>query len=89
MAYQYDAASQRTRMIWPDGFFVTYEYDVSGAIAAIREQPVGSGLVLASFAYDDLGRRTSLARGNGVVTNYAFDAASRLAALRAIMRRQL
>ncbi len=75
---QYDLAGRRTRLTWADGFFVSYEHDVAGAVTAIREN--GAAL-LASFAYDDLGRRTRLTRGNGVVTTYGYDAVSRLASL--------
>jgi YD repeat-containing protein len=75
---QYDAAGRRWKLIWPDGFFVTYEHLVTGETAAIREY--GSAL-LAGFGYDGLGRRTSLIRGNGTSTTYAYDPASRLAAL--------
>jgi RHS repeat-associated protein len=75
---QYDHAGRRTRLTWPDGFFVTYEYRATGEMAAIREN---GGAVLASFGYDELGRRTGIARGNGTVTSYGYDAASRLKTL--------
>lgn len=76
---QYDAAGQRTRLTWGDGRYVTYEYNGTGDMTAIREN--GSSL-LASFGYDGIGRRTSLTRGNGVTTYYDYDAISRLACLR-------
>ncbi len=75
---QYDAAGRRTRHDWGDGFFVTYDYQVTGEMIAIREN---GGLALASFAYNDLGRCTSLTRGNGTVTGYAFDRVGQLAQL--------
>jgi YD repeat-containing protein len=75
---QYDHAGRRMRLTWPDGFFVSYDYRVTGEMAAIREN---GGAVLASFSYDELGRRTGIARGNGTVTSYGYDAASRLASL--------
>ncbi|MEQ1707397.1 MAG: hypothetical protein ABL864_03595 [Terricaulis sp.] len=82
VSYLYDAASRRTRMTWPDGFYVTTDYDLTNAVTAMRENGAASGAgVLASFAYDNLGRRVSLTRGNGAVTAYAYDAASRLASL--------
>ncbi len=81
-AFQYDAAGRRTRLTWPDGFYVTYDYLVTGEVTAIRENGAASGAgVLATFGYDNAGRRTSLARGNGVTTGYSYDAASRLAGL--------
>jgi len=79
---QYDLAGQRTRLTWPDAFYVTYDYDAAGAVTAIRENGAASGAgVLATFAYDDLGRRTSMTRGNGTVTSYGYDAVSRLTSL--------
>jgi len=78
LGYQYDAAGNRTRVSWWDGFYVTYEYDTTGQMTAIREN--GSA-TLASYGYDDLGRRTSLTRGNGTSTSYGYDPASRLSGL--------
>lgn len=75
MSYQYDAAGRRTRETWSDGFFVTYEYDLTGAMTAVREN--GAAL-LASYSYDGLGRRIGLSLGNGTVTRYGYDGASRL-----------
>ena len=43
LTHQYDLASRRTRLTWPDGFYVTYEYDL--ADAAIRETGATSGRV--------------------------------------------
>lgn len=83
VAYQYDAAGRRTRMDWPGGsFYVTYDYDLTGAVTAIRENGAASGIgVLATYAYDNFGRRTSVTRGNGTATTYAYDASSLLATL--------
>lgn len=79
---QYDLAGRRTRLTWPDGFYVTYDYDVTGNVTAIRENGAASGVgVLGTYAYDNLGRRTSLTRGNGTVTSYSFDPISRLSSL--------
>lgn len=80
--YQYDLAGRRTRLTWPDGFYVTYDYLVTGEMTAIREYGAASGAgVLATFSYDNGGRRTSLSRGNGVTSSYSYDAASRLSGL--------
>lgn len=83
VTYQYDSASRRTRMSWPDGLYVTYDYDTLGDVAAIRENGAASGLgVLASYSFDDLGRRSSVVYGNGTSRTYAYDTAGRLAGLR-------
>ncbi|HYE27783.1 MAG TPA: RHS repeat-associated core domain-containing protein [Allosphingosinicella sp.] len=79
---QWDLAGRRTRLTYPDAFYVTYDHLVTGEVTAIRENGATSGLgVIATLAYDDLGRRTSLTRGNGVVTGYTYDSVSRLAQL--------
>ncbi len=75
---QYDVAGNRTRLSWPDGFFVTYEYLESSEMERILE--LGSN-TLAHFTYDDLGRRTLLSKGNGTYAHYAYDGASRLSQL--------
>ena len=78
-AYQYDSAGRLTRITWPDGFYATYDYDVTGNVTAIRENGATSGIgVLAIYTYDNLGRRTGITRGNGTSTSYAFDPVSRL-----------
>lgn len=77
--YQYDLAGQRTRITWPDSFYAQYDYDLTGAVTAIRENGATSGVgVLATYAYDNLARRTSVTRGNGTTTTYDYDAAGRL-----------
>ena len=49
MSYLYDAASRRTRMTWPDAFYVTYDYDVSNAVT-----------VATAYAYDAASRLQTL-----------------------------
>ncbi|MBO9715177.1 RHS repeat-associated core domain-containing protein, partial [Sphingomonas sp.] len=78
VSYQYDAAGRRMRLTWPDSFYVTYDYQVTGEVTTIKES---GSTTLATYAYDDLGRRTSLTRGNGNVTSYGFDNVSRLASI--------
>src|SRR3954451_13194458 len=78
----YDLAGHRTRLTHGDGFYVDYDYLVTGDMAHVRENGATSGVgVLATYAYDDLGRRTSVTRGNGTSTSYSYDAVSRLSQL--------
>ena len=80
-SHAYDLAGRQTRLTWGDGFYVDYDYNVTGEITAIRENGVTSGTgVLATYGYDNLGRRISVIRGNGTATGYLYDAASRLQA---------
>ena len=76
--YEYDIASRRTRMTWPDGFYVTYDYLVDGSLTDIKEN---GSTNIATYAYDPQGRRASMTYGNGDVTSYAYDPLSRLASL--------
>jgi RHS repeat-associated protein len=83
VASEWDIAGRRTRLTWPDAFYVTYDYLVTGETTAIRENGAASGIgVLATFAYDNLGRRTSLTLGNGAATYYQYDPVSRLGELK-------
>jgi RHS repeat-associated protein len=81
MSYQYDTANRRTRITWPDGFYITNDYFITGDLAAIHEYGAGSGMVLATYGYDDLGMRRSIGRGNGTRTDISYDQAGRLASL--------
>ena len=65
-AFLYDAAGRRTRMTWPDSFYVTYDYNVAGR--PDRRSGRSGSTSLAAFTYDDRGRRTVLTRGNGTMT---------------------
>jgi len=78
VGYQYDAAGRRIRLTWPDAYYVTYDYLVTGEATTIKENGTTT---LGTYAYDDLGRRTSLTRSNGVVTSYGYDNGSRLTSL--------
>ncbi|WP_169801030.1 RHS repeat domain-containing protein [Novosphingobium naphthalenivorans] len=83
VGYQYDVASRRTRITWPDSLYVAYDYDTAGNVTAIRENGATSGVgVLASYSYDSLGRRTAVTYGNGTARTYAYDSIGRLAGLK-------
>ena len=82
LSYQYDLAGRRTQMTWPDGFYVTYDYDLSDAVTAVRENGTGPGaFTLALLTYDNLGRRTATNRANSAQSANGYDAASRLNSL--------
>lgn len=79
VSYGYDSYGRRNRLTWPDGFYVTYDYNVSGYpsdyVQRIREN---GSTTLVSYTYDNYGRVSALNRSNGVVTDYAYDDESRL-----------
>ncbi|MGE4037738.1 MAG: RHS repeat-associated core domain-containing protein [Hyphomonadaceae bacterium] len=73
LAFQYDAASNRTRITHPDSTYRVDQVQLNGSAS-------GANLI-ADYAYDAMSRRTGLARGNGVTTAYDYTQASRLAEL--------
>ncbi|NWG52968.1 MAG: hypothetical protein HXY28_04550 [Hydrogenophilaceae bacterium] len=48
-----DAASRRTRITWPEAFYAVYDYDVVGAITAIRENGATSGAGVLAASRDE------------------------------------
>jgi RHS repeat-associated protein len=69
----------RTRLTWPDGFFVNYFYNALDEMVGIQEN--GSTFV-AAFDYDDLGRRIKRhLNGDAVDTTYSYVGMSRLGTL--------
>ncbi len=78
MSYQYDLAGRRTRQTWPDAFFVTNSWNLTGEMTAILQ---GGTTQIIGFGYDNLGRRTGITRGNGVTSAYGYDRMGRLTSL--------
>ncbi|MBS0473457.1 MAG: hypothetical protein JSR60_20480 [Proteobacteria bacterium] len=64
ISYQYDAASNRTRMTWPDGYYVQYGFDALNRMTTASEN---GSTTLATYGYDPRGRRT-MKSGTGVTT---------------------
>ena len=81
LQFLYDAASNRTRLTWPDANYVQYTYDNLNRMDQARENGAASGAgLLADYAYDALSRRSGIARagGTGASTVFGYDNASRL-----------
>ncbi len=78
VSYQYDEAGRRTRLTYPDGFYVTYEYWGSGGLRYIKEN--GSKTV-ATYDYDAFNRGDKLTFDNGVYREIDFDTANRVSDL--------
>ena len=80
LAYQYDAAGNRTRITWPDtAFYVTTDYDALNRPTTIKE--LGATLLADYSGYDDLSRRATVTRGNATASAYSYDAQGALAGL--------
>ncbi|MFN9970919.1 MAG: RHS repeat protein, partial [Phycisphaerae bacterium] len=75
LTYWLDAAGNRTRTIWPDGYYVVRDYDDINRPTTVRENGT---FVLATYVHDPLSRRTSLVYGNGTTQSYAWSQAGDL-----------
>jgi RHS repeat-associated protein len=75
VSYEYDAAGRRTKMTWPDSYYITYDWDVD-SLNGIKLN--GSSTPAAEFTYDQRGRRTALTYDNGASTSYDYNDRSRL-----------
>lgn len=76
LSYQYDAASNRTRLTFPDNVFFTYSYDNLYRMVDIKDS---NAALLSSLAYDNQGRRSGLTGGGS--STFGYDAVSRLASI--------
>lgn len=75
----YDANGNRTRLTYPDGLYVAFDYDQLNRATAIRENGATSGPgVLTGWSYDQLGRTVGVARGNGGNTGIGYEYAGRV-----------
>lgn len=82
VSYKYDAYGRRTRLTWPDAFYVTYGYDANGYSGDyLKTISQSDGSLLASFDYYDNGLRKTMTRGNGVVTSYGYNTQRQLTGL--------
>lgn len=78
VGYEYDARGRRTKLMYPDGDFITYSYDPVGRIDQIRDS---SDSVIADYDLDATGLKVELLRQNGIQTLYEYDDAKRLTTL--------
>lgn len=78
VSYRYDAAGNRTAVIWPDNVYTQTDYDSLNRPTLIKEN---NSATLISYAYDDLGRRTTVTQGNGTSTGYSYDNQGKVASL--------
>ncbi|MBL8537378.1 MAG: hypothetical protein JNM59_08230 [Hyphomonadaceae bacterium] len=79
LQFQYDQASNRTRITHPDANYFQYTYDALNRADQVQLNGSASGLSLVGdYAYDPMSRRTGLTRGNGASTTYGYTQASRL-----------
>ncbi|MFC1851214.1 RHS repeat-associated core domain-containing protein [candidate division CSSED10-310 bacterium] len=73
--HEYDANGNRTRITYPDGYYLTYTYDVLDRLTHIYEN---GATLIAQYTYDALSRLVSLSYQNGTSVNYVYDYAGYL-----------
>jgi RHS repeat-associated protein len=79
VASQLDPSGNRTRLTWPDGYAVDYEFD---ALNRMSTATVHGGSLLATYTYDPLSRRTALSYNSGTSSmSYSYSDAGDLLTL--------
>jgi len=75
VGYAYDAASRRTRLTYPDGYFVNYGYSNTGELLTLTDS---NSATLGTYTYDALANPTGMTRPNSATTTLVPDAISRI-----------
>ena len=77
VGYEYEAAGRRSKLIYPDGTYVTYNYNPNGWLTNIVDGSTSKAIV--TYQYDSWGRVTNrtLLR-NSTFTVYSYDAADQV-----------
>ncbi len=70
MSYEYDAASNLTKLTYPNGRFFTYDYDSSSRLTLLEYE---TGLDIASYTYDVASRLSSLQYGTGPASEFTYE----------------
>ena len=78
LAYQYDAAGNRTRITHPDSNYFGYDYDALGRLTYIREN--GSA-AMAYQGYYNHGGIAGRSLANGATSEWGYDGVQRLSAM--------
>src|SRR6185312_14947437 len=84
VSYQYDAASNRTRVTWPDGWYVQYCYDALNRMSGAAQNGDATCTTgkIAAYTYDPLSRRTGLTYDTaGANVSYSYSNAGDLLTL--------
>ena len=74
LSYTFGDDNQRLTMTDDTGFAISYHYDDSGNLEAIRD---GADNLVVKYTYNDMGQIREKRAGNGTHTVYVYDALSR------------
>jgi RHS repeat-associated protein len=77
--FDYDSASRRTKLTYPDGMYTNYSYDDVDWVS-LMESKTSNHALLESFeyGYDSVGNRVNVTYDNGTAVEYAYDDVYRL-----------
>ena len=70
VSYAYDAAGNRTALVYPDGYRINYEYDAANRLTRIADT---NDNTIVAYEYNASGYRTRRTLGNGTYTVYQYD----------------
>lgn len=71
VTYQLDAASNRTKLTYPDGYFVDYVFDQINRLTDLKLN--GAATAAAHFDYSPLSLRKKLTFENGCTVDYGYE----------------
>lgn len=74
-AFEYDSADHLTRLTYPDGEQVEYQYDATGQVKRLRSLTHQVDYV-SNITYDVFGRATATTHGNGTIDVRTFGGAA-------------
>ncbi len=77
VGYRYDAAGNRTQLIYPNNQVVTYTYDAANRLDTVTDWQDGQFV----YTYDDANRLDSLTMPHNLSSHYSYDQAGRLTQL--------
>jgi len=71
VGYEHDRLGRLSKLIYPDGSYVTYHYDNESRLTDIKDDSTPA-VLLAHYVYDELSRPVAVSRANGVATSYDY-----------------
>lgn len=71
VTYELDENGNKTKLIWPDAYYVEYFYDEMNRLTDIKLN--GAGTSAVEFVYDDLSRRITATYENGCECAYGYE----------------
>ena len=78
VGYKYDKLNNRTRITWPDTYFVQYKYDALNRLYDVLEDGTDTSDRLAHYDYDAHGRLDCIIYGGGTNCNSPSISSSKL-----------